>query len=99
MDVPPERMKRSVEIKVTLSKQALALLKPLYETRGRAQLVSSGPRPGRPIANQALWTMMGQATGKTATTNCVPASFQSWGEDVGVDHQIAECTSRSKVTD
>jgi integrase len=89
--IPPERMKRSVEFKVPLSKLALALLKPLYDTKGKSALVFPGPRPGRPIANQGLWTMMGRATGKTATTHGLRASFKSWGEDVGIDHQVAEC--------
>jgi hypothetical protein len=35
--------------------------------------------------------MMGRATGKAATTHGLCASFKSWGEDVGTDHQVAEC--------
>jgi integrase len=94
---PPERMKRSVEFKVPLSEQALRLLKPLYETRGRAQLVFPGPQPGKSIANQALWTMMQRATGKTATTHGLRASFRSWCEDVGVEHEVAEaCLAHGK---
>jgi hypothetical protein len=34
---------------------------------------------------------MGRATGKTATTHGLRASFKSWCEDVGVDHQVGEC--------
>jgi integrase len=90
LTVPPERMKRSVEFKVPLSKQALALLKPLYEARHAAPLIFPGPRPNKPIANQALWTQMGRATGKTATTHGLRASFRSWCSDVGVDDQLAE---------
>jgi integrase len=90
--VPPERMKRQIEFKVPLSKQAFALLKTLDATKApRAQLVFPGPRPGKPVANQGLWAQMGRTTGKTATTHGLRASFKSWGEDVGVDHQVAEC--------
>jgi integrase len=95
--VPKERMKRSVEFKVPLSKQALALLKALDDTKGKAPLIFPGPRAGKSIANQALWTQMGRATGKTATTHGLRASFKSWGEDVGVDHQVAErCLAHAK---
>jgi integrase len=94
---PPERMKRSVEFKVPLSQQALALLKPLYETKRRAQLVFPGPRSGAWIANQTLWKTMVQVTGKTATTHGLRASFRSWCEDVGVEHEVAEaCLAHGK---
>jgi integrase len=83
-------MKRSAEFKVPLSDQAMALLSPLYESRGKGALVFPGPRPSRPIANQALWTQMGRATGKTATTHGLRASFRSWCLDVGVDDAVAE---------
>jgi integrase len=98
--VPPERMKRSVEFKVPLSEQAVSLLKPLYETRGRELTVfpaSPHPgkpgrpgRPGKPISNQTLWTMMQRVTEKTATTHGLRASFRTWCGDVGVEHEVSE---------
>jgi integrase len=88
--VPAERMKRSVEFKIPLSNQALALLKPLYETRGRSQLVFPSPTPNRGISNATLWATMVRVTGKTATTHGLRASFRSYCSDVGVDDQLAE---------
>ena len=35
--------------------------------------------------------MMQRATNRTATTHGLRASFKSWGEDVRIDHQVAEC--------
>jgi hypothetical protein len=32
-----------------------------------------------------------RATNRTATTHGLRASFKSWGEDVGIDHQVVEC--------
>jgi integrase len=95
--VPPERMKREIEFKVPLSEQALRLLKPLYETKRREQLVFPGPRSGSWIANQTLWTTMQRATGKTATTHGLRASFRSWCEDVGIPFEVAEaCLAHGK---
>jgi hypothetical protein len=34
--------------------------------------------------------MMQRLTGKTATTHGLRASFRSWCEDVGVEHEVAE---------
>jgi integrase len=88
--VPPERMKRSVEFKVPLTALALKVLKALHDTRGKNDLVFPGPRPGKAVANQGLWSQMGRVTGKTATTHGLRASFRSWCSDVGVDDQLAE---------
>jgi integrase len=95
--IPPERMKRSIEFRVPLSEQALDLLKPLYDTKGRDQLLfPAAPRlgwavrPGQPIANQTLWTTMVRVTGKTATTHGLRASFRTWCGDVGVEHEVSE---------
>jgi integrase len=88
--VPPERMKRSVEFRVPLTAPALRVLKALYGTRGKGDLVFPGPQPGKAVANQGLWSQMGRVTGKTATTHGLRASFRSWCSDVGVDDQLAE---------
>jgi integrase len=83
-------MKRSVEFKVPLSEQALAALKPLYETKGRDPLVFPGPRVNRPILNEALWKVVRSLTANTATTHGLRSSFRSWCSDVGIDDQLAE---------
>jgi integrase len=93
---PPQRMKREIEFKVPLSKQALAMLKPLHDTKGRAQLVFPGPRPGKSIANQAVWSQMGGVTGKTATTHGLRATFRTWCGDVGIEREVSEaCLAHS----
>jgi integrase len=87
--IPPERMKRGEEFPVPITDQMLAILKPLHETKGRDQLVFPGPRPGRPIANQALWTMIKRAADEVTTHGC-RSSFRSWMADHGVPFEVAE---------
>jgi integrase len=94
--VPPDRMKRSVEFKIPLSEQALGLLKPLCETRGREQLVFPGPR-GKPLINQSLWKSIRRITNKTATTHGLRASFRTWAADHGVPDDLGEaCLAHAK---
>jgi integrase len=89
--VPASRMKRSMEFKVPLSDQTLALLKPLYETRGRSPLVFPGPKPGKAILNSTLWRTMSGVTDNPATTHGLRATFRTWCSDVGIEHELSEC--------
>jgi integrase len=88
--VPPERMKRSVEFPVPITDQMLAILEPLYATRGRQQLVFPGSEPAKPISNATLWATMQRVTGKTATTHGFRSSLRSWMGDHGVEFEVAE---------
>jgi integrase len=95
--VPASRMKRSVEFKVPLSGQALAVLKPLYETRERSQLVFPGPKPGKAILNSTLWRTMRRVTGNAATTHGLRASFATWASDHGVSDELVDmCLAHGK---
>jgi integrase len=89
--IPPARMKRATEFPVPITKAMLAILKPLHAAKGRGQLVFPGPRPDKPVANQALWTMIKRAAdGKDITTHGCRSSLRSWCADHGVEFAVAE---------
>jgi integrase len=87
--IPPIRMKRQTEFPVPITDQMLAILKPLHDTKGRDQLIFPGPRPGRPIANQACWTMIRRAADGITTHGC-RSTLRSWMGDHGVEFDVAE---------
>jgi integrase len=92
--VPPERMKRSVEFKVPITDQMLAVLQPLRADSG---LLFPGPRPGKPILNSTVWRVIRRVTGNTATTHGLRATFRTWCGDHGVPDDLAKaCTAHSK---
>jgi integrase len=89
--IPAARMKRETEFPVPITSQMLAILKPLHKTRDENDLVFPGPRPNKPLANQAAWTMIKRAAdGKDITTHGCRSSLRSWCADHGVEFAVAE---------
>jgi integrase len=91
--IPPERMKRETEHLVPITKAMADILKPLHATKGSEALVFPGPRPDKPLANQAAWTMIKRAAdGRDITTHGCRSSLRSWMADHQVPFDVAEAT-------
>jgi integrase len=87
--IPASRMKRSIEFPAPLSSQALGLLKGLYRDQTSGELVFPS-QSGKPVSNQSLWSIIGEASDNEATTHGTRASLRSWMGDMGVEFEVAE---------
>jgi integrase len=93
--VPKGRMKMGEPHVVPLSRQALALLKSLWDHR-------TGPpvffgRARGPVTRHALWMQCKRATGDMGSPHGWRATFRSWCADNGVDREVAESALAHKL--
>jgi integrase len=93
--IPKVRMKMREPHVVPLSRQAIALLKGLWDTR-TGPLVFPGRGKG-PITRHATWMQCLRATGKLGSPHGWRATFRSWCADNGVEREVAESALAHKV--
>jgi integrase len=86
--VPKGRMKMREAFVVPLPRQALALLKGLWDTR-TGPLVFPGRGKG-PITRHATWTQCLRATGKLGSPHGFRSTMRTWMADHGVPREVAE---------
>jgi integrase len=92
--IPAERMKRRVEHRVPLSRQALAILAELKTHRTRSPFVFPGndAREGktRAIGRMAVWMLCGRVTEGAASPHGFRSTFYDWAADKGIADEVTD---------
>jgi len=98
--IPGERMKAGTVHRVTLSREALAILRELAELRTGAR-VFPGQRAGRPLSIAALSKALKAAGGGKATTHGTARStFKDWAsERTGFPAEVSEMALAHAIGD
>jgi integrase len=78
--VPAERMKGHREHRVPLSDQALAVLKPLHESKGSNAYVFPGDRKAK-LSDMALMMLLRRMGKKDLTVHGFRSTFRDWAGD------------------
>jgi integrase len=78
-EIPAERMKSARSHKVPLAPEAIALLRGLPREEGN-DLVFLGRRPGEPLSDLALMTLM-RKMGRSETVHGLRSSFSDWAHE------------------
>jgi integrase len=78
--IPPERMKAGREHRVTLSREALAILRELAELR-TGRRIFPGHRTGRPLSLTSLSKALKAAGGGNATVHGFRSTFKDWAAE------------------
>jgi integrase len=87
--IPPERMKSGREHVVVLNDSAVRLLEQMHELRD-GPYVFPGPRPGKPLSNMAMLTLL-RRMGRDVTTHGFRACFRTWGsEQTAFERELIE---------
>jgi integrase len=88
--IPPERMKAKKEHRVPLSKQTLAILRRLHKHRA-GEFVFMGARPGKPLSNMALLTLLERVGHADLTVHGFRSTFRDWAaERTNFPREVAE---------
>lgn len=87
--IPAERMKSSREHRVPLSARALAIIGEMRSIR-RNDFVFPGAKPGRPLGDMALFTMLRDMGRADVTAHGFRSTFRDWAGDHGFPREIAE---------
>ena len=88
--IPPERMKAKKEHRVPLSKPALAILKRLHKHRA-GEFVFMGTKPGKPLSNVALLTLLERLGRSGLTVHGFRSTFRDWcAERTNFPREVAE---------
>jgi integrase len=88
--IPPERTKAKKEHRVPLSKPALAILKRLHKHRA-GEFVFMGARPGKPLSNIALLTLLVRMGRSDLTVHGFRSTFRDWcAERTNFPREVAE---------
>jgi integrase len=88
--IPAERMKAKKEHRVPLSKPALAILKRLHKHRA-GEFVFMGTRPGKPLSNMALLTLLVRMGRSNLTVHGFRSTFRDWcAERTHFPREVAE---------
>ena len=86
----PERMKAKKEHRVPLSKPALAILKRLHKHRA-GEFVFMGTKPGKPLSNVALLTLLERLGRSGLTVHGFRSTFRDWcAERTNFPREVAE---------
>lgn len=87
--IPAQRMKARREHRVPLTEAAMAILRPLYETR-LSDYVFPGVRAGRPMSDMTLTQLM-RRMGETATVHGMRSALRDWaGDETAFPREVAE---------
>ena len=78
--IPPERMKADREHRVTLSREALAILDEMTEVKSD-NFVFPGHKEGRPLSLTALSKALKAAGGGEATVHGMRSTFKDWASE------------------
>lgn len=78
--IPAERMKMAREHRVPLSREALAIVRELYDLR-TSERVFPGQRKGRPLSIASLSKSLKVAAGKGLTTHGCRSTFKDWASE------------------
>jgi integrase len=88
--IPAERMKAKKEHRVPLSKQALAMLKRMHKHRA-GEFVFMGAKPGKPLSNMALLTLLERLGRSDLTVHGFRSTFRDWAaERTNFPREVAE---------
>ncbi len=97
--IPPERMKARTEHVVPLSDTAIAILKPLNETRV-SEFVFPGQRSKRPLSSSTMEMLLRRLKADHFTTHGFRSSFRDWvGDCTTFPREVAEAALAHKVGD
>ena len=78
--IPPERMKMGRPHRVTLTREALAILQELYDVR-TCDLIFPGQRKGRPLSIASLSKALKSVAGDGVTTHGCRSTFKDWAAE------------------
>ena len=97
--VPGERMKAGIAHAVPLSKQAMALLRRLHDTK-ISDFVFPGERQGKPLSGMAMEMLLRRLKVTDATVHGFRSSFRDWaGDKTSFARELAEAALAHKVGD
>ena len=97
--IPAARMKAKRDHRVPLTEDMLAILRPLHETR-ISDFVFPGQKPGKPLSNMALETLMKRMKIEGASPHGFRSSFRDWcGDCTSFAREIAEAALAHKAGD
>jgi integrase len=89
--VPAARMKAAREHRVPLSEGSLAVLREAAKLRdGNAEYVFPGGKPGQPLSNMAMLTLLRRMGRRDVTPHGMRSAFRDWAAETGKPADIAE---------
>ena len=97
--IPADRMKGSRLHEIPLSRQSVALLRPLYELR-LSDYVFAGQKPNRPISAMAVDKTLKRYGGDGETLHGLRSTFRDWcGETTSFDRETVELALSHRIGD
>lgn len=95
--IPAERMKARVAHRVPLTKEMLAILRPLHGTR-MSDFIFPGQKSRMPLSNMAFKSVMKRLAVTDATPHGFRSSFRDWcGDCTEFPREVAEAALAHKV--
>jgi integrase len=89
--VPAERMKAEREHRIPLSEAAMAVLRDVDRLReGDAPFVFPGGKPGKPLSNMAMLTLLRRMKRDDLTVHGFRSTFRDWAAETGQPADVAE---------
>ncbi|TVO53173.1 DUF4102 domain-containing protein [Denitromonas halophila] len=97
--IPAERMKAAREHRVTLSKEALSLLRTMQELSTDPQLIFPGRDAGRPLSDMSLTAVLKRMK-RPVTMHGFRSSFRDWAAEISnYPKEMADMALAHKVAD
>jgi integrase len=97
--IPAERMKAGKPHRVPLSDAAVKILEEMQRV-GQGAFVFSGMKPGRPLSNMALLTLLDRMNHAGITSHGFRSTFRDWaGEHAKIAREVAEAALAHVIKD
>ena len=95
--IPAQRMKAKRDHRIPLTKDAMEILKPLYEN-SVSDFLFPGQKRGKPLSNLAMEMLLRRMKTKEITVHGFRSTFRDWcGDETNFPREIAEAALAHKV--